>query len=297
VIGKRTCALATLLLAFALVSTGCEGIAQHAASDPTPAPTVIALQAAAATESASTEPPVTPEPLRTPTAEAPSPAERPAPPVDEDVNEVAVITKGDGDRREIALTFDGGADRGNAELILDFLAERGIVASFGITGQWAAANRDLLRRMVDEGHMVVNHTWNHYSFTGRSTKGVHPGVLTTEERQKELTDTERAIATLTGYDPKPYYRSTYGDYDDSVLADVAGVGYYITLEWSCDSLGWRGASAAEIVERCGANAAPGDILLLHVGADSDDWLALPELIETLAAQGLALVTAEELLRP
>lgn len=275
-------------------------LAFRGAATATPAQraTVASAQATAVVTSTATATiAATVAPKRTPAPAEPSSTPRPAPPPDDGSGVSQVIKAGSSGREEVALTFDAGADRGMAAEILDTLAAYDIKASFGITGKWAAANRDLLRRMVAEGHMVFNHTWNHYSFTGFSTKGVHPGVLTTEERQKELVDTERAIEKLTGYDTKPFYRSTYGDYDDSVLADVAGVGYYVTLEWNCDSLAWNGASAAEIVEKCGDNATPGDIILMHVGAAGEDWLALPDLIETLQAKGLAMVTAEELLQP
>jgi peptidoglycan/xylan/chitin deacetylase (PgdA/CDA1 family) len=66
--------------------------------------------------------------------------------------------------------------------------------------------------------------------------------------------------------------------------------------YNCDTLGWNGASVDDIVARCGDNASPGDIILLHVGAASLDADALPRLIETLQAQGYAFVTAEQLLQ-
>jgi peptidoglycan/xylan/chitin deacetylase (PgdA/CDA1 family) len=275
-------------------------LAFRGAATATPAPrgTVASAPATATATSASTATAAaTVRPRRTPTPAEPTATPRPAPPPDDGSGLSQVYTVGTSGRPEVALTFDAGADRGYAAEILDTLAAYGVKASFGITGQWAAASKDLIRRMVDEGHMVFNHTWNHYSFTGASTKDWHPGVLTAEERQKELIDTERAIEQLTGYNTRPYYRSTYGDYDDSVLADIAEIGYYVTLEWNCDSLAWNGASVAEIVERCGENATPGDIILMHVGAAGDDWLALPDLIETLQAKELAMVTAEELLQP
>lgn len=270
-------------------------LAFQGAPTATPAPraTIASVPATATATNAAT---ATPRSMQTPVPADLTATPRPAPPPDDGTGVSRVFNAGSSGRDEVALTFDAGADRGKAAEILDTLAAYDIKASFGITGKWAVANRDLLRRMVAEGHMVFNHTWNHYSFTGVSTKDWHPGVLTTEERQNELTDTERAIEKLTGYNTKPFYRSTYGDYDDSVLADVAGVGYYVTLEWNCDSLAWNGASVAEIVERCGQNATPGDIILMHVGAAGDDWLALPDLIETLQAKELAMVTAEELLQ-
>jgi peptidoglycan-N-acetylglucosamine deacetylase len=206
-----------------------------------------------------------------------------------------VFEHGTSGRREVALTFDAGADRGKAEQILDTLADYGVIASFGLTGHWAEANPDLVKRIVDEGHMLFNHTYTHRSFTGVSTSE-DEAVLTREERQQELLDTEEILRDLTGYEVAPYFRPPFGDYDESVLADVAEVGYWITLQYNCDTLGWNGATVGDIVARCGDAADPGDIILLHVGADTLDAEALPRLIETLQAQDFAFVTAEEILQ-
>jgi peptidoglycan/xylan/chitin deacetylase (PgdA/CDA1 family) len=122
-------------------------------------------------------------------------------------------------------------------------------------------------------------------------------VLSSEERSKELRDTEEIIAEVTdGYVTAPYFRPPYGDLDDSVLADVAADGYWITVMWTCDSFGWNGASVEQIVDRCGVDADAGDIILMHVGAESLDAEALPLLIETLQGAGYDLVTVEVLLQ-
>lgn len=101
-----------------------------------------------------------------------------------------VITGGDPKRRIVALTFDAGSDTGNTARIVDLLAAAHIQATFGITGQWARANPDLLRRIVADGHQVVNHTFDHRSFTGTST-GTTP--LTRTERLAELSQAEALI--------------------------------------------------------------------------------------------------------
>jgi peptidoglycan/xylan/chitin deacetylase (PgdA/CDA1 family) len=167
-----------------------------------------------------------------------------------------------------------------------------------MTGHWADENPDLVARMVEEGHMIFNHTYSHRSWTGFSTADFDAGVLTSEERDQELSDTEKAIkAAAPGYDPKPYFRPPYGDYDEGVLVDLENAGYYLTIMWSCDTFGWNGASVDEILEKCGSNASDGDIILMHVGADSLDADALPRLIEMLQDRGFRLVTVEELLQP
>jgi len=151
--------------------------------------------------------------------------------------------------------------------------------------------------MVKEGHMVFNHTWDHRSFTGYSTAGSDEGVLDSTDRVKEIKDTEQEVFDLTGYNTAPFFRPPYGDYDDGVLADVESAGYSVTVMWSCDTLGWNGATVGQILERCASNAQAGDIILMHVGAASLDSEALPQMIQTLQNAGFNLVTVDQLLAP
>jgi peptidoglycan/xylan/chitin deacetylase (PgdA/CDA1 family) len=278
-----------------------------AAHAPTETATATATKTPAATATASPAPTDTPEPkptispkpkVRPTRTPEPGPTPRPDPPADDGSGMSQVYDHGTSGRPEVALTFDAGADRGYAEEILDTLAEYGVKASFGITGHWADENPDLVKRMVDEGHMIFNHTWSHRSFTGYSTSSWDEGVLSSDERATEITDTAEIISKIAdGYDTAPYFRPPYGDLDDSVLADVATDGYWVTVMWTCDSLGWNGASVDQIIERCGTSATAGDIILMHVGAESLDAEALPALIETLQSEGLEMVTVEELLQP
>ncbi|HUG32893.1 MAG TPA: polysaccharide deacetylase family protein [Acidimicrobiia bacterium] len=139
---------------------------------------------------------------------------------------------GDTGRPQVSLTFDAGSDRGYAEEILDLVVASEIRVTFGMTGKWAEANPDLLRRMIDEGHTLMNHTYDH----------PHMETLTTEQRLEQLRRTESIIVGLTGASTKPYFRPPYGAYNDRVLIDVASDGYRYSVMWTVDSLGWRGIS-------------------------------------------------------
>ncbi len=83
-----------------------------------------------------------------------------------------MIWRGQISRRVIALTFDAGSGAGNTAQVLNLLRSRQVLATFGLTGAWVRANPTLARRIVTEGHQVVNHTDRHLSFTGRSTATV-----------------------------------------------------------------------------------------------------------------------------
>jgi peptidoglycan/xylan/chitin deacetylase (PgdA/CDA1 family) len=203
-----------------------------------------------------------------------------------------LVTQGNPRIREVALTFDAGADRGNAASILQVLERRHVRATFGMTGRWAMRNPDLVRRMAHDGDAFINHTYDHRSFTGRSS---HMYPLTGGQRVWEIWRTEQIVKGLTGRSTKPYFRPPYGDYDKATLSLASRLGYRYVIMWTVDSFGWEGLSPAEILRRCKRLLASGDIYLMHVGSQSRDAAALPGLLRWLRIRGYRAVTVPELL--
>jgi len=196
-----------------------------------------------------------------------------------------VVRKGDTSSQTVYLTFDAGSDTGFTGQILDTLKADGIVAAFGVTGRWAEQNPDLVRRIAQDGHTLINHSYDHPSFTGRST---NMPALPQSERWGQLDKTESIIQELAGVSTKPYFRPPYGDYDDSVNADLYARGYLYNVMWTVDSLGWNGLAAEAIAERCLQLAEPGAIYVFHVGSASQDAAALPAIIDGLREMGYAI---------
>lgn len=205
----------------------------------------------------------------------------------------AAIDRGVTSRRSVALTFDAGADRGYAEYILDVLLYLGIPASFGMTGVWAEQHPDLVVRMVLEGHRLINHSYDHDSFTGLSTGR---GPQSQARRWWQIQRTEQIIRDLTGAETAPFFRSPYGDTDGSVLRDIGAVGYQYNVLWTVDSGGWMRYSAGQIIDRCLRMAQPGAIYVFHVGAQSQDGPALPAIIKGLRDAGYAFETIEQIVQ-
>lgn len=204
-----------------------------------------------------------------------------------------VVARGDtASPPRIALTFDAGSDTGFAARVLDTLSSKGVKAGFGLTGLWAEQNPALVQRMVAEGHQLINHTYDHQSFTGRST-GRPP--LTQAQRWDELDRADAVIQSITGRSTKPWWRPPYGDYDTGVLTDVAARGYGTQVMWTTDSLGWNGLTTQQIVDRVLGQAVPGGIVLFHLGSASHDADALPTIIDQLRARGYALVTVADIM--
>ena len=198
-----------------------------------------------------------------------------------------VISRGNASRRIVALTFDAGADAGFTTQILDVLDQSAVHATFGITGRWAEQHPDLVRRIAAAGHLVMNHTYEHRSFTGISAR---PAVLGAAERRRDVERTDEVIRALTGSTTRPWFRPPYGDYDASVNAVVGSLGYRYNVLWTVDSLGWQGLSPGAITRRCLQGAVPGAIMLFHVGAQSQDAAALPAVIAGLRQAGYELGT-------
>jgi peptidoglycan-N-acetylglucosamine deacetylase len=259
-----------------------DGADDAASPPPATGRTTSTSPAATVTTSSTTPSSTTPAPPPT----APSPTVVPTTP--STVVPATAVRRGPASRPVVALTFDAGSDAGNAGAILDTLAANGVPASFGLTGRWVEANPGLVRRMAAEGHLLVNHSYDHPSFTGYSTGA---GALTRAQRLEQLARTESAVQAAAGVSTVPWFRPPYGDEDASVRADVAHAGYRWELMWTVDSLGWKGAPVDEVVSRCLDRAEPGAIYLFHVGAASTDHAALSRVIDGLRQRGYGFVTS------
>lgn len=283
-----------LVFAAALGSLGlgCARGAIPPASVPPPAATAEATATSIHEHVLSTATATTPAPTPTSTGTAiAAPVARAAVAVPAGIA-ARVVDRWPTERRFIALSFDAGSDAGYTAQIFDTLREHRVLVSFGMTGHWAEQYPDLMRRIVADGHHLINHTYDHGSFTGVSTGR---GPQTSAQRHDQLRRTEETARRLTGAEMRPYFRPPYGDYDASVNADIATVGYHYNVMWTVDSLGWNGLSASGIVQRCLARAEPGAILIFHVGAQSQDGPALPALLDGLKQQGYSFGTVAQLI--
>lgn len=130
------------------------------------------------------------------------------------------------DNKKVWLTFDDGPRQTHTETVLDTLAKSDIKATFFVVGHLVAKQADRIRRILDEGHRIGNHTYDHLRLVGQD-----PDTII-EQIQK----TEQALAPFQ--DPDPIMRPPYGAHDALVDRTVAGLGYRQVL-WSVDTLDWN----------------------------------------------------------
>ena len=135
--------------------------------------------------------------------------------------------------KAVCLSFDADDEPGYTASILDTLAAKGVKASFALTGWYAEVQSALVRRMVNEGHHLLNHSQTHRSFTGRG--GTAP--LTPAERLAELIATEQRVVAASGRSTRPMFRPPYGDSDATVFRDIAAAGFSQHMKWTVDPSG------------------------------------------------------------
>lgn len=193
---------------------------------------------------------------------------------------------GSGEEKVIYLTFDAGFENGNTEKILDTLKKHNVSATFFVVGTYIESCPDLVKRMVDEGHTVGNHTYHHPDMSQISTK---------ESFQKELTDVEDAYKKAVGKEMTKYYRPPQGKYNETNLQMAKELGYQ-TFFWSLAYVDWYEndqPSKEEAFEKLIGRIHPGAIVLLHSTSDTNAQI-LDELLTKWEEMGYKIAPLGEL---
>ncbi|MEZ3428577.1 MAG: polysaccharide deacetylase family protein [Lachnospiraceae bacterium] len=163
---------------------------------------------------------------------------------------------GSGSEKVIYLTFDCGYENGNTEPILDALKKHNAPATFFVVGHFLESAPDIVKRMVEEGHMVGNHTYHHPDMSKISDM---------DSFRKEIEDVESLFAEITGRELAPYYRPPQGIYSTENLKMAKELGYH-TFFWSLAYVDWyqdKQPSHEEAFEKLTGRIHPGAIVLLH----------------------------------
>lgn len=197
-----------------------------------------------------------------------------------------VLRRGKGNVRRVALTFDDGPDKVYTPVVLDILKEKGVKATFFLIGKRVQEDPEITRRIADEGHLIGNHTYSHAQL-----KTAGPAL------EQELSRMEAALGPL-GLSGHGLFRPAYGAANPSLVVQASNLGYKIAM-WSVDSLDWRGLSSAEVRRNVENHVSPGSVVLQHsAGGPGEDLsgsvAALPDIIDTLKAQGYEFVTMSEM---
>ncbi len=190
---------------------------------------------------------------------------------------------GDENSNSIYLTFDLGYEAGYTEEILDILKENNIKAAFFITGHYLNTQTDLVKRMIEEGHIVGNHTVNHKSLAD----------LSDEEIEEEIMNLHNALYDKLGYE-MTYFRPPKGEFSERVLSIAKELGYTAVLwssaydDWDEDNQGREEYGKSKILD----NLHNGCVLLLH-GTSKDNCNILDEVIKETISRGYEFKSLDE----
>lgn len=185
----------------------------------------------------------------------------------------------------VALTFDDGY--GDIDAFIDALNKEGIRGTFFILGVVAQNNPTAVKRIVDEGHLLANHSYNHPDFRNLSSDGV----------RSQINQAREVLLAITGYDVYPYIRYPYGAHNkntDTILDENGWKNFYWTN--GTGDFNYHANSAAgrkHIYYYATLNPPDRAIVLMHIISQST-LAVLPDIIDYYREHGYAFVTVDEL---
>ena len=195
--------------------------------------------------------------------------------------------------RQVALTFDDGPDPNVTPAVLDVLREHELEATFFVVSFRVARNPEILRRIVQEGHTLGNHTYTHANLAD----------LSVGQMRDEMQSTQEAVDRALGYHyPMTLMRPPYGapyfsdQYMLPLFQRVMREQRAYPVMWTVDSRDWEldGQARSIANNMLTSTNNKGGVILLHDTHESTAE-ALPQIIARYAAAGFSFTTAREML--
>lgn len=188
-------------------------------------------------------------------------------------------------KKNIYLTFDEGYENGYTAQILDVLKQHGVPACFFVTGPYLQTETELIKRMVNEGHEVGNHSINHPSL---------PELKTATSFEEELLGLDRVFYGLTGKSMK-FMRPPMGEYSEKCLAMAQSLGY-TTVFWSIAYMDWdvNKQPGSEYVFNAVMDNLHDDAIILMHAVSKDNADTLGRIITEARRRGYTFKSLREL---
>ena len=193
------------------------------------------------------------------------------------------IAIGNNEDKSIYLTFDLGYEAGYTAKILDILKEKNVQGTFFITAHYLNTAPELVERMINEGHIVGNHTVNHKSMPD----------LSDDEINSELMKLNQSLYEKFGYEMK-YMRPPKGEFSERTLSITESLGFK-TVMWSFAYVDWNEDSQPrpdEALNKILSNLHNGEVILLHATSKTNSEI-MNQIIEGAQKQGFEFKSLEE----
>ena len=204
----------------------------------------------------------------------------------EDLAQYDAYYLGDTSKPVIYLTFDCGYENGYTGKILDVLKAHEAPAAFFVVGHMIETAPDLIRRMVQEGHIVGNHTYHHPDMSA---------IAQQDAFQEELDSLAALYQETTGKELPRFYRPPQGKYSEENLRQAQALGYR-TIFWSLAYVDWYTddqPTAEEAYSKLLPRIHNGAIVLLHSTSQTNAEI-LDELLTKWEEMGYSFASLEDL---
>jgi len=179
-------------------------------------------------------------------------------------------------KKEIALSFDDWASEERTKEILDILDKYNIQCTFFLIGKGVEKNPQLARLIVDRGHEVASHSYNHVDVT----------AMTPEELQEDVLKAHQALTYALQEAPLLYFRPNQGVMNEESAKIIAATGVKSIAMYDIASFDWNlDYTAQDIYNRVISRVAPGKVVVMHILDGTKTVEALPLIIEQLQQQG------------
>ena len=185
----------------------------------------------------------------------------------------------------VYLTFDAGYENGNVSKILDVLKEENVPGTFFILQNLIRKNPELVKRMVEEGHLVGNHTAHHKNMSCASDEALINEIKLLEDKYQEL----------IGQEMPKFYRPPEGRFSEENLKCLTENGYQ-TVFWSFAYPDWdnnRQMPEKKAEKIILDNLHNGSILLLHP-TSATNAAVLGNVIREIKNQGYKFGRIDEI---
>ena len=217
----------------------------------------------------------------------PTPGQTPSGPAStQQLQRYDAVYVGDTSQKVLYLTFDAGYENGYTPQILDTLKNHQVPAAFFLVGNYLEKEPDLVRRMVEEGHIVGNHTMHHPDMS----KLRDPNAFA-----RELSQLETLFQSVTGRQMPKYYRPPQGIYSQENLEMAKQLGYQ-TVFWSLAYADWDNRSqpdAQYAFDKLLPRIHNGAVILLHATSKTNAQI-LDRLLTQLKADGYTFASIDQL---
>lgn len=196
------------------------------------------------------------------------------------------IAMGNANEKYVYLTFDSGYEAGYTEKILNTLAENNVTAAFFITGHYLNTAEDLVKKMIEGGNIVGNHTVNHKCLPN----------LSDEQIKDEIMKLHNAVYEKTGYEMK-FFRPPKGEFSERTTEYINTLGYTSVLwssaydDWDKNKQGREEYGKKKVLD----NLHNGAVILLH-STSKDNSVILGDLIKEIKAQGYEIRSLNNFVR-